>query len=77
MCGIAGCIKIGGNRKEVFQDISKKFRNILKHRGPDSDGEYIDEKNGVLFSHTRLSIIDLSEASGQPFFSDDKQIVLI
>ncbi|MCX7944065.1 MAG: asparagine synthase (glutamine-hydrolyzing) [Deltaproteobacteria bacterium] len=77
MCGIAGYIKVGGESREYFQRLSHKFKNVLKHRGPDSEGEYIDEVEGVLLSHTRLSIIDLSSASSQPFFSDDKQIVLI
>ena len=72
MCGIGGYINSGpieGN------DIAHSLISSLKHRGPDSNGSYI-EKNMCL-AHTRLSIIDTSEAGNQPFYSVDKNFVLI
>ncbi|MGB9600807.1 MAG: asparagine synthase (glutamine-hydrolyzing), partial [Myxococcota bacterium] len=77
MCGIAGYIVKDGYRRENLREISDRYRKLLRHRGPDSDGEFIDEKGGILLSHTRLSIIDLSDASSQPFYSEDKNLVLI
>jgi len=56
MCGIAGSI----NHKLL----TKKVINLLKHRGPDGWGEFL-EKN-VHFLHTRLAIQDLKQGK-QPY----------
>ncbi len=45
----------------------------IVHRGPDSAGQYIDEKISMGFR--RLSIIDLDNGS-QPMFNEDKKIVI-
>jgi len=42
---------------------------ILRHRGPDESGIYIEDQLGL--GHTRLSIIDLSSGS-QPIHNEDK-----
>jgi asparagine synthase (glutamine-hydrolysing) len=47
----------------------------LNHRGPDNQTIYADK--GVAFVHTRLSLLDLSERSNQPFFSRDRSHCLI
>jgi len=47
---------------------------ILRHRGPDSGGLWIDGSTG--FGHRRLSIIDLSSAAHQPMLTDDEQVCL-
>lgn len=77
MCGIAGYIIKGGEKKDLLQTLSDRYKKALRHRGPDSNGEYINDKAGILLTHTRLSIIDLTEASNQPFYSEDKNLVLI
>ena len=50
------------------------MNNSLKHRGPDSDGLYIDSDIGL--GHTRLSIRELSDLGSQPMLNYDKSIVL-
>jgi asparagine synthase (glutamine-hydrolysing) len=45
------------------------------HRGPDSEGLYVNHPIG--FGFRRLSIIDLSTTADQPMFSHDQSIVLI
>lgn len=57
MCGICGTYKTNTN----INDIIKK----LHHRGPDSYG--IKHANDVTHGHTRLSILDLTNASNQPY----------
>jgi len=48
----------------------------IKHRGPDDEGTYVDEK--VSLGHVRLSIIDLSEKGHQPMkYEKDAHIVWI
>ena len=49
----------------------------LAHRGPDSHGIYrgTDGTGHVALAHRRLSIIDLSDAAGQPFSKDGLVLV--
>jgi len=68
MCGICG---IYGKKDEIS---IKKMIATLKHRGPDSDGFYLDEN--ISFGHARLSIIDLSERGRQPMANEDKTVWL-
>ncbi len=73
MCGI-----VGGYWKEVpeipIQDLITKANNELSSRGPDAEGYYTN--NNFALGHKRLSILDTSAASNQPFFSEDKRFVL-
>ncbi|MCU0323333.1 MAG: asparagine synthase (glutamine-hydrolyzing), partial [Chitinophagaceae bacterium] len=60
MCGIAGYIGKTHNKIDL-QAICK----AIAHRGPDGQGIFTDED--VALIHTRLAIIDLSDAAKQPF----------
>lgn len=64
MCGIAGILFF--NNQEVQQSDLKKMTDTLVHRGPDGEGQWINEKKNIGFGHRRLSIIDLSNAGKQP-----------
>lgn len=70
MCGFVGFTNNIRNTKEVLENMTETIR----HRGPDSGGEYIDDK--VALGFRRLSIIDLSMGS-QPLYNEDKTIVLV
>jgi asparagine synthase (glutamine-hydrolysing) len=60
MCGIFGhTIK-----DKISLEISILSLNTLKHRGPDQQNNFVDEK--VFLGHRRLSILDLSENGKQP-----------
>ena len=48
--------------------------DTIKHRGPDSEGFYVDSFIGL--GHRRLSIIDLSRSGHQPMGTEDKQFVI-
>ena len=65
MCGITGIYsnKTISNIEERIQ----KMNSSIQHRGPDSDGFYID--NNLALGHRRLSIIDTREISNQPMHS--------
>lgn len=69
MCGFAGFTGYLENGSEVLTNMMDK----IVHRGPDSAGQYIDEKISMGFR--RLSIIDLDNGS-QPMFNEDKTIVI-
>lgn len=64
MCGIAGIISL--NAYEVSQERLKLMTNVIAHRGPDGDGQWISENGHVGLGHRRLSIIDLSHEADQP-----------
>ena len=69
MCGFAGFTGYLENGKEVLT----RMMDRIAHRGPDSAGQYIDDKAYLGFR--RLSIIDLDNGS-QPMFNENKKIVI-
>jgi len=49
----------------------------VAHRGPDAKGYYTDPDQGLGLGHRRLSILDLSVAGNQPFYSKDKRYIMV
>ena len=62
MCGIGGIISEDYSLKNSYLDW---INNKQAHRGPDNNGVYYSDKIGMC--HQRLSIIDLSKNSNQPY----------
>ncbi len=73
MCGIAGIIKKQNSRIE--KEEIRKMNDVMAHRGPDSEGIYIDD--GIGLGHRRLSIVDLSDGGRQPMVSFDQRFILV
>jgi len=48
--------------------------DVIAHRGPDSEGQWIDRNIGL--GHRRLSIIDLTSDAAQPMASGDCNVVI-
>lgn len=71
MCGICGIVNFD-SEMTIGQDEIGRMVDQLLHRGPDSRGVRLDGKVGL--GHTRLSIIDLSEAACQPMSNEDDTI---
>ncbi len=72
MCGIAGyCLKNNST------DILDNMLNSIEHRGNDYRGKFHYECDGfkIGMGHNRLSIIDLSESSNQPFYYNNLILV--
>ena len=69
MCGICGFT----GKLENREDVLKKMTAVITHRGPDSEGFYIDDSVNMGFR--RLSIIDL-DSGHQPIYNEDKTLVL-
>ena len=65
MCGIVGFVDKSKNKKKIIKDMA----DLIKHRGPDSDGYYVD--SDVALGFRRLSIIDL-DGGDQPIYNEDK-----
>lgn len=64
MCGICGFT----GAAETDRDVLKALCDIMAHRGPDGEGQYI--ANGIALGHRRLSLIDL-EGGNQPMVRAD------
>lgn len=72
MCGFTGFLSFANQfTKEDLYAMS----SCIAHRGPDSDGFYFDGTCGL--GHRRLSILDLSEAANQPFYSANGRYVMV
>ncbi len=74
MCGICGVV---GEHQSA--DIERMTR-LLHHRGPDGEGAYRDPPTGpadVSLGHTRLSVVDLSDAAGEPMPNEDGTLWLV
>ncbi len=74
MCGITGILSFNmvGRMHLVHLEEATK---VLETRGPDAHGTWFDEHVGL--GHRRLSIIDLSEQSNQPFFDETERYAII
>lgn len=75
MCGIAGILS-KNLTETLITNYSKSFSAELHHRGPDSHGNWSDLANGVLLSHNRLAINDLSSLGAQPMRSMSERYVI-
>lgn len=62
MCGIAGQLLRTG--LDVSEADLISMASVIQHRGPDNTGILIKDQCG--FAHTRLSLLDLSDAGNQP-----------
>ena len=68
MCGILAYF--GNNLSKIdFKSSLEK----MNHRGPDATGTYFND--GVMLGHKRLSILDLTNSSNQPFKYGDYLVV--
>ncbi len=70
MCGIAGYFQLQGEAAPDRELIGRMV-NIIRHRGPDEFGAYLDNK--CVLGQARLSIIDLATGS-QPLCNEDGTI---
>ena len=81
MCGFCGFLV---NQQSIQQSLSissyqqtiKQMTDAILNRGPDDDGFWLNDTNGVVFGHRRLSIIDLSQAGHQPMTSHQGRYVI-
>ncbi len=73
MCGIAGFFRTISPAADEM--VLKQMGNVIRHRGPDAGGQYMDDHVGL--AHRRLSIIDLSEQGNQPMRSLNGRFVIV
>ncbi len=77
MCGIAGLFAPGGQlNADTLGAYTTGATSALIHRGPDGGDIWVDAEAGIGLGHRRLSIIDLSDAAGQPMASSSGRYVI-
>lgn len=60
------------NRKQIEISLTR-----MKNRGPDDEGLIFENEHQLFMGHRRLSINDLSEKGRQPFWSPNKNLLLV
>jgi asparagine synthase (glutamine-hydrolysing) len=70
MCGIFAVLSMDGRgiRSGAAEAVDRALESI-RHRGPDARGRHVDRAGRFALGHVRLSVIDMQEASNQPFWS--------
>ena len=59
MCGICGFTQAD----DASLPTLKAMCDVMAHRGPDGEGQYIDAESGIALGHRRLSLIDLANGN--------------
>jgi asparagine synthase (glutamine-hydrolysing) len=73
MCGIAGIVKL--NPEEAVEEARLKgMRDVLRHRGPDGEGLWIDGPVGL--GMRRLAIVDVA-GGHQPMANEDGSVWIV
>lgn len=75
MCGLTGFLGFG-HCESGPESVVRRMTDAIAHRGPDSDGHWIDPIAQIALGHRRLSIIDLSPAGAQPMQSPVGRFVI-
>ena len=73
MCGIVGVVDWGG-RNQPEAELLQSMLSIIRHRGPDEFGLYLDRWAGI--GCARLSIVDL-ETGQQPICNEDESLWIV
>jgi len=76
MCGIAGAISANHGLVYSWKAVLESMARSLVHRGPDDQGIWFDEQQGIGLAHRRLSIVDLSASGHQPMRSRNSRYVI-
>ena len=73
MCGFVG---ISNFKNRVDPKTFNSALDLIKHRGPDASRIWSNKKN-IFLGHNRLSIIDISSNSDQPFTSANNDAIIV
>ncbi len=73
MCGIAGIVNLNSG-EPVSEARLIRMRDVLRHRGPDGEGLFVDGPVG--FGHRRLAIVDVA-GGHQPMPNEDESVWVI
>src|SRR4051812_29476299 len=77
MCGIVGVHHYGNGSVSLTDSLVERMRDTMRHRGPNSEGLWIDPARKAGLGFRRLSIIDLSPNGSQPMANEDGTLHII
>ncbi|WP_417512985.1 asparagine synthase (glutamine-hydrolyzing) [Minwuia sp.] len=75
MCGITGFLTLPDGAPP--DNALARMMATIDHRGPDSNGTFCKPEHGLHLGHTRLAIVDLSEAGAQPMTSHSGRYTIV
>src|SRR6478752_3877562 len=77
MCGMAGALlkKAGDLPESELRRRGRAMTTILNHRGPDGFGVWTDSHS--VLAHTRLAIIDTTNAAAQPMHDETDTVHIV
>jgi asparagine synthase (glutamine-hydrolysing) len=76
VCGIAGFVDPKLTDLQA-REVLGQMAAALRHRGPDGEGIWFEERIRIGLAHRRLSIIDLSAAGAQSMASRTGRFVSV
>jgi len=76
VCGIAGFWSFEEADAAELERVAMAMAATLHSRGPDTSASWTDARTGLGLGHTRLRVIDLSEAGAQPMRSHSGRWVI-
>lgn len=76
MCGVLAIIgaAAGACSAPVMEGRWSRALERLRRRGPDGSGDWLSPDQRVRLGHTRLAVVDLSQAGAQPMANEDGAI---
>lgn len=77
MCGIAGLFHKSASREDDLRSHVRRMTDVLRNRGPDDDGEWVDSDGSVALGFRRLAILDLSPTGAQPMTSPSGRLTMV
>lgn len=75
MCGLVGVVAPGMPEARAYT-LLKRMMDTLHHRGPDSEGVWSSNSDGLYLGHRRLAIID-PEHGKQPMTTQDGELTVV
>lgn len=75
MCGLAGVVSGFGVKQEIADGV-RNMLAVIRHRGTDGEGLWLDERRPVGLGHVRLAIID-PEHGKQPMVTEDGRYIVV
>lgn len=74
MCGFLGSYS---EKKNLNFDLNVDALDLINHRGPDTEGFWVDKEDGIFLGFKRLKIIDLSPLGDQPMVSSNEEFIIV
>jgi len=65
------------NQQPVQEGLIREMARVLKHRGPDDEGEYHDHELALGYRHLNISDREKGHQQAQPLFNEDSSKVLV